>query len=101
MGKIFIKLFVVLVMGVVAFFLLQHHVLWLDSFEGTIQERIEDQVPTVTTKVAQEISYYYFRIQTDDGRDLKVAVNQLLYFRARQGMRVSKSPFSASVSLLN
>ncbi len=100
MGKTFIKLLVFTAIAVAAFFLLRHHVLWLDSFEGTIQERIEDQVPTVTKDVGQEISYYYFRIQTDEGRDLVVPVKQLLYFRARPGMRVTKSSFSSSVSLL-
>ncbi len=100
MGKIFIKLLVLTAIGVGSFFILQHHVLWLDSFDGTIQQRIEDQVPTVSTQIAQEISYYYFKIQTDDGREIVVAVDQLMYFRARPGMRVSKHPFSSSVTLL-
>lgn len=83
-----------------AFFLLHKQILWLDFFDGTIRERIEDQVATVSKAGNQSISYYFFAIETDDGRLVQAPVDQLVYFRAREGMRVSKPPFSPAVSLV-
>ena len=83
-----------------AFFLLRTQVPWLDYFEGTIVERVDKLVPTVIDRHAQDISEYYLSIDTDDGRQVTVQVEQLLFFESREGMRVSKSPFSLAVRLL-
>lgn len=84
---------------VAAYFLLRTRVLWLDYFEGTITDRIEESIPTVTRRTTQEISEYFLVVATDDGRELTVPVDQLTYFRARAGMRVAKDPFSADLDL--
>jgi len=83
-----------------AYFLVRKQVTWLDYFEGTIAERIDKLVPTVIDRRAQEISEYFFVVDTDDGRQVTVPVEQLLFFRAREGMRVKKSPFTLKVLLL-
>jgi uncharacterized membrane protein len=90
---------VVAALLVAAFFLLRKQVLWLDYFEGTITERIDKLVPTVIDRHAQEISEYYLVVDTDDGRQVTVLVEQLFFFRAREGMRVRKSPFTLEVQL--
>ena len=90
---------VVVIVG--AFFLLRKHITWLDYFEGTIAERIDKLVPTVIDRRAQEISEYYLVVDTDDGRQVTVLVEQLLFFRAREGMRVKKSPFTLEVQLIH
>jgi hypothetical protein len=81
------------------FFLLHKQVLWLDYFDGTLVKRIEDQVATVRKVGNQTISNYSFAIETDDGREVLAPVDQLVYFRAREGMRVHKSPFSSTIEL--
>ena len=83
-----------------AFFLLRTHVTWLDYFEGTIVERIDKLVPTVIDRRAQEISEYFLVVDTDDGRQVTIPVEQLVFFQAREGMRIKKSPFTRAVSLL-
>lgn len=84
---------------VCAFFLLRTKILWLDYFDGTILKKVEKSTPTVSERYAQEISYFFFEIGTDDERQVTVKVDQLLYFRAREGMRVEKGPFSLKISL--
>jgi hypothetical protein len=83
-----------------AYFLVRKQVTWLDYFEGTIVERIDKLVPTVIDRRAQEISEYYLVVDTDDGRQVTVLVEQLLFFRSREGMRVKKSPFTLEVRLV-
>lgn len=83
-----------------AFFLLRTQVLWLDFFEGTIVERVDKLVPTVIDRHAQDISEYYLVIDTDDGRQVTVQVEQLFFFESREGMRVGKSPFTLAIRLL-
>jgi hypothetical protein len=85
----------------VGFYLLfRTKILWLDSFEGTITERLEEKTPTVIDdKLTQNLSRFYLQIRTDDGRDVRVEVDQLEYFRSRRGMRVSKAPFGVSVEV--
>jgi hypothetical protein len=83
-----------------AFFLLRTRVLWLDSFEGTIVEKVDKLVPTVIDRRAQDISEYSLVIDTDDGRQVTVRVEQLLFFESREGKRVGKSHFSLAVRLL-
>jgi hypothetical protein len=83
-----------------AFFLLRTRVLWLDSFEGTIVEKVDKLVPTVIDRRAQDISEYSLVIDTDDGRQVTVRVEQLLFYESREGKRVGKSPFSLAVRLL-
>jgi hypothetical protein len=83
-----------------AFFLLRTRVLWLDYFEGTVVERIDKLVPTIIDRHAQDISEYYLVVDTDDGRQVTVQVEQLLFFESREGMRVCKSPFTLEVHLL-
>ena len=82
-----------------AYFLLRTSIVWLDDFDGTIIERLEDEVATVSEHQTQTISTYFFEIETDDGRTVKVQVDQLQYFRASEGARVIKSPFTSSVVL--
>jgi hypothetical protein len=84
---------------VCAFFLLRTRILWLDYFDGTILKRVEKSTPTVSERYSQEISEFFFEIMTDDEREITVEVDQLLYFRARKGMRVEKGPFSLKVDL--
>ena len=94
-----IKAAIIAAVLVGAFFLLRTRILWLDYFEGTILERVEKSTPTVSERYAQEISEFFFQIKTDDDRELTVEVDQLLYFRARKGMRVEKGPFSLKIGL--
>ena len=82
-----------------AFFLLRTQVLWLDYFNGTIVERVDKLVPTVIDRHVQELSEYFLVIDTDDGRQVTVLVEQLFFFESREGMRVSKSPFTLAVRL--
>ena len=82
-----------------AFFLLRTKVLWLDYFDGTIIERVDKLVPTVIDRHAQELSEYFLVIDTDDGRQVTVQVEQLLFFESREGTRVCKSPFTQDVRL--
>lgn len=82
-----------------AFFLLRTQVLWLDYFDGTIVERVDKLVPTVIDRHAQELSEYFLVIDTDDGRQVTVLVEQLVFFKSREGMRVCKSPFTQDVRL--
>jgi hypothetical protein len=82
-----------------AFFLLRKHVVWLDYFEGTISERQDRQTSAVVDRRYTEISEYYLVVDTDDGRQVTVPVEQLVYFEAREGMRIKKSPFTRDVHL--
>jgi hypothetical protein len=82
-----------------AFFLLRTQIVWLDYFDGTITERIDKLMPTVIDRRAQEISEYFLVVATDDGRQVKVPVEQLVYFQSREGMRIRKSPFTGNVTL--
>ena len=82
-----------------AFFLLRTQVVWLDYFDGTITERIDKPVPTVIDRRAQEISEYSLVVATDDGRQVTVPVEQLVYFQSREGMRIKKAPFTSDVTL--
>lgn len=91
---------VVVAVLVGAYFLVRKDVTWLDYFDGTITERIDKLVPTVIDRHAQEISEYFLVIDTDDGRQVTVLVEQLVFFRAREGMRIKKSPFTLEVQLL-
>jgi len=90
-------IFVVVVAG--AFFLLRKHVTWLDYFEGTVTERLDQQTSALVERRYTEISEYYLVIDTDDGRRVTVPVEQLVYFEARAGMRIKKSPFTQNVQL--
>jgi hypothetical protein len=83
-----------------AFFLLRKHVTWLDYFEGTITERQEQQTSALVDRRYTEISEYFLVVNTDDGRQVTVPVEQLVYFEAREGMRIKKSPFTRDVQLL-
>jgi hypothetical protein len=83
-----------------AFFLLRKHVTWLDYFEGTITERQDQQTSALVERRYTEISEYFLVVDTDDGRQVTVPVEQLVYFEAREGMRVKKSPFTRDVQLL-
>jgi hypothetical protein len=83
------------------YFLLKPHVVWLDTFEGTILTKVEKEVPTVIDKKhAQIITEYFFVVETEGNRELTVQVDQLLYFRAREGMQVSKAPFTNRIELV-
>jgi len=95
-----IKAVVLVAILAAAYFLLRHKVLWLDSFDATIVKKLEKALPTVVDQHAQEISSFYYEIETDDNRHLTVEVDQLQYFRSREGMRVVKEPFSLDVRLL-
>jgi hypothetical protein len=100
MMKKFLK--IVIVIGVLAgaFFTLHTRIMWLDYFDGTIVDRQEKSVATVTRRGhAQNISEFFLTIETDSGRTVVVEVDQLLYFRSRTKMRVSKRPFSSQVDL--
>ncbi len=97
--KKLLSIIVVVGLLVGAFFMLRTRIVWLDYFNGTIIERSEDEVATVKVDQTQTISSYFFEIETDDGRIVKVQVDQLQYFRAREGARVTKSPFTSSVLL--
>ena len=93
---------IIIVLGVLTgtFFALHTRVPWLDYFDGTIVDREERSVATVTRKGhAQDISEYFLDIETDSGRKVKMQVDQLLYFRSRNSMRVTKRPFSSRVDL--
>lgn len=90
-------IFVVVVVG--AFFLLRKHVTWLDYFEGTVTERQDLQTSTLIERRHTEISEYFLVVDTDDGRQVTVPVEQLVYFEAREGMRIKKSPFTHEVRL--
>ena len=84
------------------YFLLKPHVVWLDTFEGIIQDKVDKEVPTVVDKkYAQNITQYYLVIETDDDREVTVEVDQLLYFRSRTSMRVSKAPFTSQIELID
>lgn len=83
-----------------AFFLLRRHVTWLDYFEGTVTERQDQQTSAVIDRRYTEISEYFLVVDTDDGRQVTVPVEQLVYFEAREGMRIKKSPFTRDVRLL-
>jgi uncharacterized protein YxeA len=99
--KKIISLVVIAAIAVGAYFLLRHRVLWLDSFTGVIEERVEDEVATSRTDgVGQKQSYYFFEVLTDDERQVRVEVDQLQYFRARSGMRVAKRPFTGAIELI-
>jgi hypothetical protein len=90
----------ILVVAVVgAFFLLRRHVTWLDYFEGTITEKVDQQTSALIDRRYTEISEYFLVVDTDDGRQVTVPVEQLVYFEARQGMRIKKSPFTQKVQL--
>lgn len=95
-----VKLLVAAVVVMAAYFLLRTRILWLDYFEGSITERVEDSRPTVTKKYTQEISEYFLVVETDDGREVTVPVEQITYFRARPGMRVTKDPFTSDLELV-
>lgn len=83
-----------------AYFLLRHRVLWLDSFDGVIEDKLEQELATVSdSRKTQEISHYFLRIGTRDGRTLDIEVPQDIYFRARRDMEVHKSPFTTAVQL--
>ena len=95
-----IKAVVIAAVLVGAFFLLRTRILWLDYFDGTVVKKVEKVLPTVLDHHTQEISTFYFEIVTDDDdRELTVEVDQLLYFRARKGMRVTKESFSLKIRL--
>ena len=99
--KRLLKVIILLAILVGAYFGLKPHILWLDYFDGTITDKVETSVPTVLDKKhAQNISEYFFVVATDDGRELKVLVKQLDYFRSRPQMRVSKGPFSSDIQLI-
>ncbi|HUU03884.1 MAG TPA: hypothetical protein VM425_20785 [Myxococcota bacterium] len=99
MKKIF-KIIIVLGVLTGAFFALHTRVLWLDYFDGTIVDKEERSVATVTRKGhAQDISEYFLDIETDSGRKVKMQVDQLLYYRSRNSMRVRKRPFSSRADL--
>jgi hypothetical protein len=96
-----IKAVVLVAILVAAFFLLRTKVLWLDSFDATIIQKVEKVLPTVVDQHAQKISSFFFDVVTDgDNRELTVEVDQLQYFRAREGMRVTKESFGLDVRLL-
>lgn len=95
------KIVVVLAVVAGAFFALHTRIGWLDYFTGTIVNKAEKSVATVTRKGhAQDISEYFFDIETDSGRKVRMQVLQIQYFRARVNMRVTKAPFSSRVELL-
>jgi len=98
--KRFFKIIIVLGVLTGAFLALHTRVPWLDYFDGTIVDKEERSVATVTRKGhAQDISEYFIEIETDSGRKVKMQVDQLLYFRSRNKMRVSKGPFTSRVDL--
>jgi len=83
-----------------AYFLLRPRVLWLDYFEGEIQDKREQELATVSDRrVTQEISHYFLDVSTSDGRSLEIEVPQDVYFRARRGMKVHKPPFTSGLQL--
>ena len=90
-------IFVVAVVG--AFFLLRKHITWLDYFEGTVADRLDQQTSALVERRYTEISEYFLVVDTDDGRQVTVPVEQLVYFEARKGMRIEKSPFTQKVRL--
>ncbi|MBW1807896.1 MAG: hypothetical protein JRJ19_06405 [Deltaproteobacteria bacterium] len=99
--KRLLKIIILLAILAGAYFGLRPHILWLDYFDGTITEKVEKSVPTVMDKKhAQDISEYSFIVATDDGRELKVLVKQLQYFRSRPQMRVKKGPFTSDIQLI-
>jgi hypothetical protein len=83
-----------------AYFLLKPRVYWLDSFMGTVEEKVETATPTVRDRRPVETSDYFLRVATDDGRELTVRVDQLVYFKAREGMQVVKESFSNELRIL-
>ena len=95
------KIVVILAVAAGAFFLLHAHVIWLDYFNGTIVNKAEKTVATVTKKGhAQDISEYFLDIETDSGRKVRIQVPQLQYFSSQVNMRVTKAPFSSHVELV-
>jgi len=99
--KRLLKIVILLAVLAGAYFGLKPRILWLDYFDGTITEKVVTTIPTVLdNKHAQHMNSYFFIVATDDDRELKVAVEQLQYFRARPQMRVSKKPFSSDITLL-
>ncbi len=94
-----ISILVVAGLLVGAYFWLRPRVVWLDGFDGTIQSKVEEQLPTVGATGGREISRYCLDVMTDSGRLVRVPVAPLIYYEAAVGMRVHKSPFSSGLEL--